>query len=39
MPSAREDEFWQVGSVQSVFNSSRGKAYRKMLESSQPTAQ
>ena len=31
--TAREAEFWQVGSVQSVFNSSRGKAYRKTLES------
>jgi hypothetical protein len=30
--TAREAEFWQVGSVQSVFNSSRGKAYRKTLE-------
>ena len=32
IPTAREAEFWQVGSVQSVFNSSRGKAYRKTLE-------
>ena len=32
IPTAREAEFWQVGSVQSVFNSSRGKAYRKTLD-------
>ena len=32
IPTAREADFWQVGSVQSVFNSSRGKAYRKTLE-------
>jgi len=32
VPTAREAEFWQVGSVQSVFNSSRGRAYRKTLE-------
>ena len=38
IPTAREAEFWQVGSVQSVFNSSRGKAYRKKLESSEPVA-
>jgi len=34
--TAREAEFWQVGSIQSVFNSSRGKSYRKKLESSEP---
>ena len=29
--TAREAEFWQVGSVQSVFNSIRGKKYREKL--------
>jgi DNA invertase Pin-like site-specific DNA recombinase len=29
--TAREAEFWQVGSAQSVFNSSRGKAHRRSL--------
>ena len=31
IPTAREAEFWQIGSVQSVFNSSRGKAQRETL--------
>ena len=34
IPTAREAEFWQIGSVQSVFNSSRGKAYRETLGAS-----
>ena len=34
--TAREASFWQIGSVQSVFRSSRGLAYQMLLKGEVP---
>ena len=39
IPTAREATFWQVGSVQSVYNSIRGKAFRQKLDETEGALQ